>query len=418
MKKVTNVSEICILIRNKLIEYGVKEHTAWYEYSHNYRPVIYFFLDKNQAEYQPDILCQYQELVQKCFDQEEISYKTYKAYLRAAARINEFYKTGDLVHVGENGHARTPLCIKNEELLKEFLAWIEPVEPKTKKDMAWAIRKYLCWLENHGIHDGGTEISAHSFSGYMTYAASKYREGSLHNIQLYLKKFHKFLNEEKLLNIPYEFVLSLPIIRPKKIFDPITQDEIHRIIAQIDRTTTKGKRDYAMILLAARNGIRGIDIINMKLTDIDWRANEIKIVQKKTGVSIALPLFSDVGEAIKEYILNGRPEVSSRYIFLRAAHPYRPLTTTVVLNHIWELYQRKAGIERYAYDGKGFHAMRRALGKALTLAEIPVTTTAQILGHQCIDSAKQYIALDTMHLKECAIDLSGITVQEEGYYHE
>lgn len=62
--------------------------------------------------------------------------------------------------------------------------------------------------------------------------------------------------------------------------------------------------------------------------------------------------------------------------------------------------------------------MRRALGKALTLAEIPVTTTAQILGHQCIDSAKQYIALDTMHLKECAIDLSGISVQEEGYYHE
>lgn len=75
MKKVTNVSEICILIRNKLIEYGVQEHTAWYEYSRNYRPVIYFFLDKNQAEYQPDILCQYQELVQKRFDQEEISYK-------------------------------------------------------------------------------------------------------------------------------------------------------------------------------------------------------------------------------------------------------------------------------------------------------------------------------------------------------
>ena len=51
MKKVTNVSEICVLIRNKLIEYGVQEHTAWYEYSQNYRPVIYFFLDKNQAEY-------------------------------------------------------------------------------------------------------------------------------------------------------------------------------------------------------------------------------------------------------------------------------------------------------------------------------------------------------------------------------
>mgnify|MGYP004597238311 CR=1 FL=1 len=315
--------------------------------------------------------------------------------------------------MGAAGHAKTPLYFKNEELLQEFLTWSEPVEPKTKKDMVWAVRKYLCWLEHQGIYDGSTELSSHSFSGYLSYASAKYAEGSLHNIQLFLKKFHKFLNEEKNLNIPYEFVLSLPIIRPKKIFVPITQDEILRILAQVDRSTTKGKRDYAMILLAARNGIRGIDIINMKLTDIDWRANEIKIIQRKNREPIALPLFSDVREAIKEYILNGRPKISSQYIFLRAVHPYRPLGTTVVLNHIWELYQRKAGIERYAYDGKGFHSMRHALGKALTMAETPITTTAQILGHQCIDSAKQYIFLDTVHLKECAIDLSGIAIEAE-----
>lgn len=88
--------------------------------------------------------------------------------------------------------------------------------------------------------------------------------------------------------------------------------------------------------------------------------------------------------------------------FLRAMHPYLPFNKTVALTHLWSGYQKKAGIERYAHDGKGFHALRRTLGKELTLAEVPVTTTAQILGHRSMDSSKQYISLDSYHLKECA----------------
>lgn len=83
-------------------------------------------------------------------------------------------------------------------------------------------------------------------------------------------------------------------------------------------------------------------------------------------------------------------------------HPYLPFNKTVALTHLWSGYQKKAGIERYAHDGKGFHALRRTLGKELTLAEVPVTTTAQILGHRSMDSSKQYISLDSYHLKECA----------------
>ena len=168
----------------------------------------------------------------------------------------------------------------------------------------------------------------------------------------------------------------------------------------------------------ARNGLRGCDIIHLKLTDIDWRAGEIRLIQKKTGNPLVLPLLPDVGEALKEYILNGRPDSSSEFIFLRAMHPYLPFNKTVALTHLWSGYQKKAGIERYAHDGKGFHALRRTLGKELTLAEVPVTTTAQILGHRSMDSSKQYISLDSYHLKECALDFSGIEVTLEGYGHE
>lgn len=90
----------------------------------------------------------------------------------------------------------------------------------------------------------------------------------------------------------------------------------------------------------------------------------------------------------------------------------------MALSHLWSGYQKKAGIGRYAHDGKGFHALRRTLGKGLTLAEIPIMTTAQILGHRSVDSSKQYISLDSAHLKECALGFSGIEVAGEGYGNE
>lgn len=80
MEKVTNVAEICNLIRNKLIEYGVQEHTAWYDYNQNYRPVIYFFLN-NEMEYNSKILARYQELVQKSLKRQPLIFLLSEIFL-------------------------------------------------------------------------------------------------------------------------------------------------------------------------------------------------------------------------------------------------------------------------------------------------------------------------------------------------
>jgi site-specific recombinase XerD len=75
---------------------------------------------------------------------------------------------------------------------------------------------------------------------------------------------------------------------------------------------------------------------------------------------------------------------------------------------MYDYYRRLAGLPRDAYDGKGFHALRRTLGRNLTTAGVPVTMTAQIFGGDHIDSTQKYIALDSKHLKECALDFRGI----------
>ena len=96
-----------------------------------------------------------------------------------------------------------------------------------------------------------------------------------------------------------------------------SDEDAQKILAVIDRESIKGKRDFAMVMLAYSTGLRSCDILNLKFENIDWRTHEIRLIQEKTNVPLALPLDAATGNAIAEYILNGRPECDSEYVFIR-----------------------------------------------------------------------------------------------------
>ena len=161
-------------------------------------------------------------------------------------------------------------------------------------------------------------------------------------------------------------------------------------------------------MLATVTGLRAIDIARLKLSDIDWQRGEIKIVQSKTGNSLSLPLTKDVGESLQDYILCGRQKTNSEEIFLRDHRPFMGFKDGVAIGNMYDAYRLKAGLPRNAFDGNGFHSLRRGVGKNLVTAQVPITTVAQIFGDEDYDSAKKYIALDSVHLKECALSFAGI----------
>ncbi len=198
----------------------------------------------------------------------------------------------------------------------------------------------------------------------------------------------------------------------------MTDEELKSILNVIDVSTESGKRNRAIILLGATTGLRACDIIRMKLTDIDWRKGEISLVQKKTGKTVYAPLVREAGEAIKDYILNARPATPGcQEVFLRVIAPKTAIMDTMCVTCMFKSYQEKAGIKRQPFDGKGFHGLRRRLAKKLLVAGVPLVTITQILGHEEVDSARQYLSLDTRNLKECALDFSGIPL-EGGNCHE
>ncbi|MDQ0220690.1 tyrosine-type recombinase/integrase [Peribacillus cavernae] len=128
----------------------------------------------------------------------------------------------------------------------------------------------------------------------------------------------------------------------------------------IDRSTCIEKRNYAMVLLAMRTGLRSIDITNLELSSIDWRNKTIAIVQQKNGRPLMLPILTDVGNALSDYILNARPQSSLPYVFLRCQSPYTKLSRSNCYAISCSI-MKKADIRQSGHQRKGFHIFRHTV---------------------------------------------------------
>lgn len=414
MNQAITIDELAHSVCKELINAGVKEYVAWADYSRNYRPIVQFFDERGCHNYDESLLRDYEAHITSVYDEEIIVRKTFLSHRRAVHRLQEYYDTGQIRHIGKDRYAKRWLHPENEAILLKFLKSIEPLNSKTRRDIDWAIRKYLFWLELQGI-SCVLKSNSLQFEKFFLTTAEKESDGTIYNLRIYLRKFYLFLKDNYDIDIPYEYVLSVTVKRRKPIFTPITDEEISNTLKQVDRTTDKGKRDYAIILLGAICALRASDIVELELQDILWRKNEIHIVQKKTGEPLIVPMSNEVAGALKEYILESRHNTGSKKVFQSTVYPYRRFSDSVAICHMWRGYQKRAGIETYAHDGKGFHSLRRAMGKKLCENEIPVTTIAQVLGHESISSTRPYISVDLKHLKACALSLDGISLESEVY---
>lgn len=203
----------------------------------------------------------------------------------------------------------------------------------------------------------------------------------------------------------------LKIIVKNKIQTYYTSDEILRLEQNINRTIPKGKRDYAMILLATRLGLRSSDIRFLQFSNIDWKNNIIRLKQFKTKVPIELPLLIDIGEAIIDYIKNGRPKIKSKYIFLRDLGPYTTMTSAALHNNI-RTYLKKANID-YSDRKHGSHALRHSLATNLLKNRVPIAIISDTLGHSNTTVTMDYLHISVENLLECSLD---VPVVDSNFY--
>ena len=182
-----------------------------------------------------------------------------------------------------------------------------------------------------------------------------------------------------------------------------TTDEVTRLLASVERSNPVGRRDYAILLIAARYGLRACDISQLRFSDFDWSAKSISFVQSKTGETLSLPLMNDVGWAVIEYIENGRPKTQSPYVFVTHNAPHDKFLAS--LNHIVAKYMNRAGIAAPANISPGIHAIRRALATEMLRKDVTISAAKEVLGHSSIRTTIRYQRMETKQLALCALEV-------------
>jgi len=180
--------------------------------------------------------------------------------------------------------------------------------------------------------------------------------------------------------------------------------DVARILDAVDRGNAGGKRDYAIILLIARLGLRGIDVRRLEFGDFDWPGNRLSIAQAKTHHRVQLPLLKEVGWAVIDYIRNGRPVCDCPQVFLRHTAPIGPFSEDDHLHQILVKHARVAHVRVSEKRRHGMHSLRHTLATRLMEDGTPVEQIADILGHQSAESTGIYLKSSLGLLAKCALD--------------
>lgn len=407
----TNLNELALKVTEAMQESGYSNVTAWRTYLDAFRPLIHYHEDRGCADYNADITADFCEQLTERRLNGTFNRRNASRILSAINRLNHFYDTGRIDYAFPTKVSKFKLNDYYETILSDYIADNE-MHPNTRGDVIWIARKFFAWLIKNGCPTLET-ITAAEIQAFVIHCSAHMASSSVHNVQLYLRKLCGYLHEREFLGDPYFALLSIKVSRESKLYPPTTHDELAAIMKQIDRSSKKGKRDYAIIMLGAILGLRACDIIRLRLTDVNWQRGEVAIVQSKTGKTVVLPLTADVGSALRDYIFYGRHNTGSDIIFQRSNAPFTPLKDAVSVGEAIDLYRGKAGLLREPFDGKRFHSLRRALGTNMVTAGVPFDDVVQVMGDDEPDSIKKYVKLDSPHLAECALGFMGIEIGGE-----
>jgi len=401
-KTISDIIQQSLKILEK--EVGLAQSSLVVVASRSFKPILDYFTEKQETKYCESLIRELDDHYLERLQNGTISQNVYNLRTRGTRILREVQATGSFLWKG-------PAC-KNAPILPENFEQIvngvanAGLSEVYKRNIRSITKRFLQLLDSLGISDI-SQINAEHVQMFLR-DISKTRPNSMDDVVDALRKLDRYLLSREMPGLPYAGLLMAPRARERKIHQCMPQDDIDKVIRSIDRSAAIGKRDYAILLLAVSNGMRAGDIAKLELSDIDWRKNEIIVVQSKTQVPITLPLQKGVGAALVDYILNSRPKSESRQIFLRSLAPFQGFKDGVSVACVLRRRMVAAGVSHLPGDGKTMHGIRRMLGTEMTVEGVPITTIAQVLGHQNDRATRQYISLDIEGLRECALGFDSI----------
>jgi len=241
------------------------------------------------------------------------------------------------------------------------------------------------------------DLAAPDVIQHVTSLVGRYRPSTLSTVGTALRQFFRFLRVIGVREDRLEDAVPLAVTRqlgglPRHI----AAHDVERLIASLDYSTPRAKRDRAMLLCVARLGLRAGEVAGILLEDIDWRGAVIRIRSRKTGRGACLPMPRDVGEAIVDYLRHGRPETTCRQAFLlHGLKAGEPATQRTVYDAV------KIALDRAEIDApiRGSNLLRHTLATRLVRNGVALKVIADLMGHRCLSATQIYAKLDIASLR-------------------
>lgn len=316
-----------------------------------------------------------------------------------------------------------------------------PVQYPLRGEIGSAAEDYFEFLRARGINEKKTiqsyrriisnfveslfENEIRLLSGITEDCIVKFIESRQYRQKEYIgttRRFLKYLYKEHLIEKDYSYFLRSLGKDFKRIKSPsfYSPDEICQLEESISRTSNVGKRDYAMVTLCSRLGLRVSDVANLSFNNINWENNSISILQYKTGNPLTLPLLPLVGNAIIDYLKNARPKSTSNKVFLSCRPPYCEMNPGSVHSAIAVAF-RNSGV-KFGDRHHGGHALRFSLAQRMLDKSIPIPIISESLGHTEVDVTRTYIRINLTHMMKCVLDVPETSdefyTQKGGWFYD
>lgn len=273
------------------------------------------------------------------------------------------------------------------------------------------ITKFLRFLDHdahpqrlHDLH--GAEVEA-----FIAQTAQRVGRSMMGQVTTVLRTFLRFLATRGQTPPGLDAEVESPrVYRGERLPRALRWETVRTLLKSIDRTTSKGQRDFAMFLLIATYGLRASEVAALNLDDVAWRTRQINVPRPKIGTPLLLPLTDEIGAALVDYLRGGRPVSTERRLFLRAEAPLGPLGRGAV-GDAFRTWARRAEVSLPARGGP--HCLRHALALRLLREGATLKTIGDLLGHRSAESTGVYLRLDVDDLRDVALPLPAKSVAEE-----
>jgi site-specific recombinase XerD len=322
------------------------------------------------------------------------------AYLAAVARLLPRY----LEEIGVLPRQADPPEAPELVAYRWHLEALRGLAPSTITHHLSTASELLQWLSHERPGGHLARLTATDIDAFLHQISPRFNRASLQHTVAHLRGFLRVLAVRDRTPRGLDRRIDTPrVYRQEQLPRALPWEVVRALLESIDRTTSLGRRDYAMLLLIATYGLRTSEVVALTLDHIDWRRDALHVPRRKVDGVLVLPLTAEVGAALLEYIRRGRPPHPTRVVFLRVRPPAGVLKATAVT----EVFQARARRSGLGIPFQGAHCLRHSLAVRLLREGVSLKAIGDVLGHRGVESTWMYLRLATEDLRDVALGVPG-----------